>query len=90
MRNMRRFWLSHLTVASLAIVTALFFAHLGIEEHPDDCHACQTSAHGFWVHAPTQDYVPTQPVTLAAAPGASTVPAAPTTRGTPPRGPPAS
>ena len=89
-RTMRRNWLSHLTVAALAIVTALFFAHLGFEEHPADCHACQIAAHAFWVDSPSADYLPTPTASLTSAPPAAALPGIPALRGAPPRGPPAS
>ena len=66
------------------------FAHLGIESHPDDCHACQVAAHGYWVDTPTVDYVPARTSTPAAAPATAPAPAAPLPRATSPRGPPAS
>jgi hypothetical protein len=41
------------TVACLAVVSALFVAHLGAEGHSDECHACEIAAHAAAIEAPT-------------------------------------
>ena len=47
MRNFRSELLARFVVASLAIVAAVFVAHLGAEAHAEECRACEIAATGF-------------------------------------------
>ena len=85
----RTSWLFRVTVACLAVVSALFIAHLGAEGHSDECHACEIAAHAAAIEAPiasveasvTQTCVtpPASTPVLASADLASGAPRAPPT-----------
>lgn len=70
----RTIWLLRVTVACLAIVSALFVAHLGAEGHSDECHACEIAAHAAAIEAPTTIVDITPVETPAERPAGSTVP----------------
>jgi hypothetical protein len=77
-----------MTFACLAIVTALFVAHVGAEGHSDECHACEIGNHSVALSAPPASLAPSETSVRAAAPVATTAAPALWHRPCAPRAPP--
>ena len=70
----RTIWLLRVTVACLAVISALFVAHLGAEGHSDECHACDIAAHAAAVEAPAVPILASDDATRAAQPAGTAIP----------------
>ena len=46
-----------LTIASLAILSVLFLAHLGAHSHSDECHACEVLGHSIALTPAAREFV---------------------------------
>jgi len=76
------------TIACLAVASALFAAHLGAEGHSDECHACEIAAHAAAVEAPTTSFHVTLAEARAELPAGASLPAPTVLAAGAPRAPP--
>lgn len=58
MESLRRNWIFAVVAAWMAVAAVVFVAHLGMEEHPESCEACNGAAHLSLLLTPTSGIAP--------------------------------